>query len=379
MTQRTSGLLVFAPVLAAVCASVPLDSERVELIAYPRSGEGAETTQSLLRAEFLFDSVPFASVHASTILETGEGLVVAWFGGSREGADDVGIWVSRQVEAAWTQPVEVATGTQADGTRYPCWNPVLFLMPNGTVTLFYKMGPSPQSWWGMLRTSEDGGRTWSEPVRLPQGILGPIKNKPVLLSGGEIISPSSTETPENPSRWRIHFERSIDGGHSWMVTSPATSSDTRQIDAIQPSVLVHPGGRLEALGRTRSGRIFETWSEDRGIHWSPIRLTELPNPNAGLDAVTLRDGRHLMVYNHTDRGRSPLNVALSVDGVTWEAALVLEDAPGEYSYPAVIQTSDGLVHITYTWKRERIKHVIVDPTRLRSVPMPDGRWPSDIR
>src|SRR5262249_29525636 len=80
--------------------------------------------------------------------------------------------------------------------------------------------------------------------------------------------------------------------------------------------------------------------------------------------------------NHTARGRAPLNVAISRDGATWEAALALESEPGEYSYPAVIQATDGLVHITYTWKRQRIRHVVVDPARLRPVPMTDGRWPS---
>ena len=95
-----------------------------------------------------------------------------------------------------------------------------------------------------------------------------------------------------------------------------------------------------------------------------MTLAALPNPNSGIDAVTLRDGRQLIVYNHANRGRSPLNVALSLDGKTWQAALVLESEPGEYSYPAVIQSADGLVHITYTWKRQRIKHVIVDPSAL---------------
>ena len=89
----------------------------------------------------------------------------------------------------------------------------------------------------------------------------------------------------------------------------------------------------------------------------------------------LSDGRALVVYNHTERGRSPLNVAVSRDGLQWQAALVLEDQPGEYSYPAVIQSSDGRVHATYTWKRQRIKHVVIDPAKLQSRAMPDGRWP----
>jgi len=142
---------------------------------------------------------------------------------------------------------------------------------------------------------------------------------------------------------------------------------------------VHAGGTLQAIGRTRSERVFETWSRDGGRTWGPISLTSLPNPNAGLDAVTLRDGRHLVVYNHTTQGRSPLNVSISRDGKTWNAALVLEGEPGEYSYPAVIQSLDGRVHVTYTWKRQRIRHVVIDPALLTPTPMPDGNWPGELR
>jgi predicted neuraminidase len=252
-------------------------------------------------------------------------------------------------------------------------------MPDASLALFYKVGPSPQTWWGMVRTSRDDGHSWSEAARLPDGILGPIKNKPARLADGVILAPSSTESPDRPSRWRVHFERSVDGGRSWTTSSAGGIADGHDIDAIQPSILSHPGGQLEAIGRTRAGRVFETWSADGGKTWTPMTLAALPNPNSGIDAVTLRDGRHLIVYNHTDRGRSPLNVALSLDGKTWQAALVLEIEPGEYSYPAVIQSSDGLVHITYTWKRQRIKHVVVDPSALKPVPMPDGKWPQELR
>ena len=163
------------------------------------------------------------------------------------------------------------------------------------------------------------------------------------------------------------------------MARPPASSVAEEINAIQPSVLIHSGGRLQAVGRTRSGRVFETWSEDGGGSWSPVTLTVLPNPNSGLDAVTLQSGRHLIVYNHTTRGRSPLNVSVSEDGMTWEAALVLEREAGEYSYPAVIQTSDGLVHVTYTWRRQRIRHVVIDPTRLVSIPLRTAEWPAEIR
>jgi predicted neuraminidase len=329
----------------------------------------------ILKSELLFEKGPFDSVHASTIVWTKEGLVAAWFAGTREGAPDVGIWTSRETKGAWSEPKEVANGIQSDGTRHPCWNPVLFETTPGVLTLFYKVGPDPRRWWGMTRTSRDAGRTWSEAQRLPDGILGPIKNKPVRLADGSLIGPASTESPEQPSKWRVHFERSTDTGKTWTLVQVPPGSGT-PIDAIQPSILVHQGGRLQAVGRTRAQRVFETWSDDSGKTWTPIALTALPNPSSGTDAVTLDGARHVIVYNHTPKGRTPLNLAVSRDGKLWEAALVLENEPGEYSYPAVIQTPDGLIHTTYTWKRLRIKHVVIDPKRLQSVPMPDGAWPT---
>ena len=268
-------------------------------------------SSGLVSSEFLFETAPFASVHASTIVESGGALVAAWFAGTREGADDVGIWVSRRDKDVWSPPVEVATGVQPDGKRLPCWNPVLFEVSAGSLRLFYKVGPSPQTWWGMVRTSKDGGRTWDTERRLADGSLGPIKNKPVRLADGTLLAGSSTETPERPSAWRVHFERSADGGLTWTRSAPAPSAAGAPIDAIQPSILFHPGGRLQALGRTRAGRVFETWSSDAGRTWTPVALTSLPNNNSGTDAVTLRDGRHLIVYNHTTQGRSPLNVSVS--------------------------------------------------------------------
>jgi predicted neuraminidase len=331
---------------------------------------------AIVSSEFLFTTAPFPSVHASTIAETRRGLVAAWFGGTREGAEDVGIWLSQHTKGSWTPPTEVATGVQREGRRYPCWNPVLFRVSDNLLLLFYKVGPSPSGWWGMVRRSTDDGNTWSDAQRLTDGILGPIKNKPVRLSDGTVISGSSTESPDRPSQWRVHFERSADRGETWTRIEPRPAADGKEIDAIQPSILIHPRGRLQAVGRTRSDHVFETWSEDGGKSWTPLTLTVLPNPNAGTDATTLRDGRHVIVYNHTPEGRSPRNPSFSLYGRLWEAALVLESERGEYSYPAVIQTRDGLVHVTYTWRRERIKHVVVDPKRFEATPMPDGKWPS---
>jgi predicted neuraminidase len=319
------------------------------------------------RGEFIFDPLmpPTPQCHASTIAERPDGaLVAAWFGGSGEGRPDVGIWISRFEAGRWTAPIEAADGlTPAPGggeaIRHPCWNPVLYQPEGGALILFYKVGPSPSAWWGMLKRSGDGGRTWSEPRRLPDGFLGPIKNKPVRGPGGEILCGSSREE----RGWRVHFEWTADQGRTWGKTGDLDADGG--IEAIQPSLLVHPGGRLQSLGRSRQGRIWESWSGDGGRTWSRLRLTGLPNPNSGTDAVTLHDGRHILVYNASEKERTPLNVAVSEDGRSWSMVLTLETEPGEFSYPAVIQAADGLVHATYTWKRRAIRHVVLDPRDLR--------------
>lgn len=329
-----------------------------------------DAVPALLKSEFLYETAPFPSCHASTIAEpTGGGLVTAWFGGTAEKNPDVGIWVARLEGGRWTAPVEVANGVQPDGQRHPTWNPVLFQPKTGPLLLFYKVGPTPSTWWGMLRTSSDGGKSWSAASRIPGECVGPIKNKPVQLPNGDILSPSSSEH----DGWRVHFERSRDLGKTWDMIGPV--NDGKAVSAIQPSILFLGGDNLLALGRTRQGKLFQVGSTDLGKSWGAMTLTALPNPSSGTDAVTLQDGRHLLIYNHTPKGRSPLNLALSADAKTWQAALVLESNPGEYSYPALIQTRDGLVHATYTWKRQKVKHVVIDPAKLEPRAMVNGEWP----
>jgi predicted neuraminidase len=319
---------------------------------------GGTGLESAMKGEFIYDAAPFPSCHASTIEETKAGLVAAWFGGSDEGNADVGIWVSRHDGTKWSAPVEVATGVEAGGKRFPTWNPVLFQAKAGPLLLFYKVGPSPSSWWGMLIASDDGGRRWSKPRRLPDGILGPIKNKPVLLADGSLLCPSSTEH----DGWRVHMEQTRDLGATWTKSEPLNAA--KDFGAIQPTVLFHAKDRLQILCRSRQSRITECWSDDGGKSWGPMQATPLPNPNSGIDAVTLKDGRHLLVHNPVTKGRSPLVVSVSADGKAWQKAVTLEDQPGEYSYPAIIQGRDGRVHITYTWKRQRIKYWTLDPAKL---------------
>lgn len=328
------------------------------------AAEAGTAPRVLVKSEFIFDQAPFRSCHASTIVETREGLMAAWFGGSREGALDVGIWISHFDGKRWSEPLELANGADNEKhVRYPCWNPVLYQTRNGPLLLFYKVGPRPDSWWGMLMKSDNNGLTWTVPKRLPNGILGPIKNKPIELNDGLLICGSSTED----AGWRVHIERTRSFGREWTRTDPLNRA--MEFGAIQPTLLAHPTGKLQMLCRTKQGVISESWSTNRGETWSRMLATDLPNPNSGIDAVVLRDGRSLLVYNHSSSDRGVLNVAISSNARSWSPVLTLENEPGsEFSYPAVIQTNDGLVHVTYTWKRSRIKHVVVDPFKLEPPP-----------
>jgi predicted neuraminidase len=355
------------PAAASTPAAAPAPAGDViatEPIA-PRLGADAIRSRGFVAAE-----PPVPSCHASTICEVEPGVfAAAFFGGTAEGHADVGIWLSRLEAGGWSKPVEVADGVQGEnspeaGKRYPCWNPVLFRPRGGAVQLYYKVGPNPAAWWGLVRESGDGGRTFSAPRRLPYGILGPVKNKPVQLADGTILAASSSEGIKPPPAWQIHFERSTDGGGTWLrVPTPWPPEDAPA--AIQPSILVHADGRLQAIGRTRGPRrLFTTESRDGGLSWTPLATLDLPNPNSGTDALTLADGRHLVVYNHSETARSPLAVAVSRDGRAWRPVVALETEPGEYSYPAVIQAADGSIHCTYTWQRRKIAHVVIDPGKL---------------
>lgn len=315
-----------------------------------------------LVSEYIFEKAPFQECHASSIIELNDGsFLCAWFGGSGEGRKDVGIWTSVRKGDSWSAPTEVVNGIVADSLRFPCWNPVLFRSAGNTISLYYKVGPNPREWWGMVVHSTDEGRTWSTPERLPDGILGPIKNKPVVLASGVMLSPSSVETKEDT--WHSHIERSTDGGKTW---EKINIDPENPVKVIQPTLLVYPGNRIQALMRSNQNCVMESWSSDDGATWSPLAKTKVLNPNSGIDAVSLSSGLQVLVYNPMKsgadwvNGRNKLNVAASTDGKNWQDVATLEDQPsGEYSYPSVIEASDQTVHIVYTYNRKTIKHVVL--------------------
>jgi alpha-L-fucosidase len=322
----------------------------------------AQHSWAIVKQELLFKSPPFQQCHASTLVEVAKGkFLVACFGGTQESKPDVSIWLTTVDNQGVSTPQRVADGVVNDTLRYPAWNPVLFNVRGGDLLLFYKVGPNPREWWGMVKSSPDNGRTWSVARRLPPGILGPIKNKPVQLANGTILSPSSVE--EVAGRWRAHLEKSTDLGKTWQWIPVDTTS---ALDVIQPSILTYPAGRLQVLCRSKQGRIAQAWSTNGGASWSKLSQTSLLNPNSGTDAVTLKNGTQLLVYNPAlpgkdwFNGRGKLRVAESADGQHWHDVATLEDgSTEEYSYPAIIEGQDGQVHITYTFNRQNIKHVIL--------------------
>jgi len=325
------------------------------------------------KGEFIFETAPFPSCHASTIVELPNGdLLAAWFGGTAEGKPDVAIWGSRNVNGTWSAPTELVRERET-----PSWNPVYFYTKDKRLWLYYKYGTSPMTWSAGRRYSDDDGKTWSAPEHLPAGLYGPIRAKPLVLNDGTLVSGTSVESYRS---WSVWIERSTDNGKTFTKFGPITvpesaykmpgqstppnqvpgSNDWKQTDGIiQPSVvsLGKKHLRLYARSTARIGKIAIADSFDDGKTWTQARPIDVLNPNSGIDAITLRDGRVVLIYNNTSSGRTPLNLAVSKDGEKFNRFYDLENTPGEYSYPALIQGKNGDLHITYTWNRKKIRYI----------------------
>ena len=343
---------------------------RVGLAVLAAVGSLAACAQSPDGLIFAVGSTSFPSSHASTIVELKDGsLLAAWFGGTDEGSPDVAIWSSRHSGSGWSTPVELAREP-----KVPCWNPVLFHSRDGRLWFYYKFGPNPLEWAAARRYSRDEGRTWSAVERLPAGILGPIRARPLVLADGTIVSGTSFEEYQMRTIW---IERSTDNGETWKKVGPILPAGQTghggepdngvRTGLIQPSVVSLGKGHLRLYARSTPdiARICVADSFDEGRRWTSARPLDVPNPNSGIDAVALRDGRIVLVYNDSTTERTPLNLAVSSDGEHFKNFKVLESEPGEYSYPAIIEDAKGDLDLTYTWNRKSIKYVHI---RLGEVP-----------
>lgn len=311
---------------------------------------------AIVKEELLFKAAPFASCHASTITEGPKGtLLCAYFAGTAEGKADVAIWLSSKESGNWSEPIKIAEEKDT-----PCWNPVLFTTPSKEILLFYKAGKSPREWSGLFKTSSDG-KLWSQSTPLPAGILGPIRSKPLMLNDGTLLCGSSIESWK---RWGCFVDITKDL-QNWIKSNPINVPGNL-FGVIQPSLFWGQNGEIKMVMRSyQLEKVYTANSQDQGYTWSAATPTDLPNPNAPVEALNLADGRALLVFNDSKQERYPLSIALSKDaGKTWERALNLEEQEGEFSYPAAIQSKDGFVHITYTYNRQFIKYVLLDPLKL---------------
>ena len=286
---------------------------------------------------------PTPSCHAASVATITGGVIAVWFGGEKEGAADVGIFAATRREGAWGRPRRIV-----DDPSYPCWNPVLAHDADGRLYLYYRVGESPRAWWSEVVTSDDDGDSWGAPAKLRDGFLGPIKNKPVLLDDGRFLSPSSTEH----DGWRAVIEVGED--------ELFEIADPEGLGPIQPTIVRNAAGFL-AWCRTRSGVLGVTRSAD-GLTWSALASTDLPNPNSGVDAASLADGRIALVWNPVGKAedrwggaRTPLVVSVSSDGESFEEWVRLEEGPGEYSYPSIVADESNL-HVVYTHQRKTIAY-----------------------
>lgn len=312
-------------------------------------------TISSPRKSMVFAPRSLGEVHASTVLRLPDGsFLVAWFGGTKEGHNDVSIWGCRGDGKEWGDPQ-----CWAKVCDLAHWNPVLYQSPDGLATLFFKVGDDCAQWTTYACCSLDSGTSWSRPEVLVPGDTwgrGPVKNKPISLHDGTLLAPASRE---DGGAWRVFTDISHDYGHSWTASeeAPMDREEIKGQGVIQPTLWESSPGKVHMLARSSCGWICRGDSEDGGATWSCLRKTSLPNNNSGIDLDKDSRGRLLLAFNPVgeDWGpRTPLSLAMSIDnGESWSRILDIETEAGEYSYPAVVATPEGFAG-TYTWKRESI-------------------------
>ncbi|MCR4403880.1 MAG: exo-alpha-sialidase [Candidatus Acetothermia bacterium] len=320
--------------------------------------------------------------HAPSLCELPGGeLLLAFYAGSREGAPDSVVLGARfdPERSEWSSP-EVWVDVPG---RAPA-NPRIFLGPDGAVWLLVGINYGPRWCSGetylFLKRSFDLGRTWRDLELFweEKGLLG--KNKPLHLREVWLIP------VEWEREWSAAFLRSEDNGATWEIVGDLGKEAGAHL--IQPALVPLADGRLMAYMRSQERYIFVAYSPDLGKSWTRPQPTPLPNNNSGIDMERLDSGSLVLAFNPTTpvpglaklhQGwpevmpagfdvwgpRTPLVLALSQDeGKTWPYRLALEEGPGEFSYPAIIQDEQGIIHVAYTYNRKAICHVQLTEEQL---------------
>lgn len=322
------------------------------------AGNSSGMSISTIHYEHVFgNDRPFAQCHASTMINIDSGkYLFAWFAGSYEKNDDVGIWMAEGEPGKWSAP-----HLAAKIRHEPHWNPVLFKDRGGRIYLFFKVGKEIDYWETWIQHSDDNGKTWSTAAELVpgnKGGRGPVRNQPIILSNGNWLAPASIE---HNKVWNAFVDRSEDGGASW------TSTDTLTINRkvitgegiIQPALWESSPGQVHMLARSSSGNICRSDSKDYGKTWSDVYETELPNNNSGIDVTQISGDTIALIYNPVSKNwgdRFPITVAISKDnGKTWPLHIDIEKGRGkaELSYPDILY-QDGYLVACYTWNRKSI-------------------------
>jgi len=328
---------------------------------------------------FLDASPEAPSVHASTITRlTGGDLLTAWFGGSREGAKDVAIYLARwdQAEQSWGPAkrwIDRGSATRELGREVKkLGNPVLHQDPAGRIWL-YVTTVSVGGWSGSsvsVKHSDDDGATWSAARRLittPFLNLGTlVRNSPIDLADGGVLLPCYHEFLR---KYGLIVRLDRDGR---LITCYAMNSGT---DALQPAIAAESDRDLVAFYR-RGGRsdpqILSNRSSDGGSTWTPAEPIALPNPDSSV-AVLRRHGDRggfLMAFNPDERLRDRLALAVAEPGGEWRVVHTFDPVSDgkESSYPTLIRGAWDEYHLTYSWGRSQIAHVRFDEAWLERLP-----------
>ncbi len=317
-------------------------------------------------------------VHVASMTEQADGTLAAvWYGGTHEGSKDTFIYFSTRPPGerrGWSEPRGIVgrESASAELNRYikKIGNPLIFCRPGERLWLMF-VTVSIGGWSGSsinVKTSADGGQTWTPARRLT---LSPflnvsqlVRNNPIPLRGGGFVVPIYHECIGTFSEL-LWLRPGPDGGPGEYYKTRLTWGKL----LIQPAMAVLSPFRAAVYYRSHRGepQVAFSFINRYGEAEQLPQYIQLPNPDAGINVLALPGKRLLLAYNHHEKTRENLSLALSDDGISWNRRVVLENTPGKsFSYPYMILDVNGHIHLVYTWNREGIKHLTFNETWLES-------------